>query len=641
MSAIYGMCHWGTAGFEPVIHNMEEELHKYKIDRFDTKSIEQVEFGCGLQYFTSEADREELPYYVKKKHVLMTADIVLDNRKELLQQLGIEKTNVPDGTIAYEAYCKWGEEFVKLLRGVFAIAVYDFNKETLFLFTDHTGSRCVNYYNSKKGFVFSTTFAPILKVCPEIKLSEKWLVACGALQTPDMEMFEELTPYDRVLQLDAGCYLKVTEHSFEKVSYWNPLLRADTMAFSDDMCKLLFLDTFKSCVKDVLRSSGNTAATVSSGLDSTSVASVTAGFLEKEGKKLYSYTSVPDGKMEEDGGDIYDESWGPQILAEKYKNIRVHLVPCEGMDGFTKLERLVDELEVPTKSAPNMMWIDEIYKKAAQAGCKLLVKGQYGNATISFGKLFTTMRCQLKRGSFIQAYKEVRAFGSRHHVPRKKIIKQYMIERKEENRKEDWLLDSYVHEQLLQKYSIGCVIDQTFETSGKGQCLSMEQIHNFQFDRVNLAQLGMYDTRFSLIHGILVRDPTKDKRLIELCMNFPVECYAHDGIERRIARNYMRGIVPDAILDQYYRRGLQSADYARRIQTNWDKISEDVLEKLSDQKLLKYFDEEKLQVLRKKLANMSELSKEEQNAICACALNMYSFSVLLNKNGAVRTKVTQ
>lgn len=632
MSAIYGMYHWGQEGFVPVQAKMEEPLHQYKIDKFASETVGNVEFGCGVQYFTQESEREILPYYDKMRGIFLTADVVLDNRKELRKQLGIPHPNVPDGVLLLESYAKWGEEFVKLLRGVFAIAIYDRNKQCLFLYTDHTGSRAVNYYNSKEGFLFGTTLSSILKVCPDIPFNEKWIAGCEASQTPDMEIFPEITPYEKVFQLEAGMYLKVSEHSLEKKEYWNPKYRKEQISFSDSKCRKMFLETFSKCVKDVLRSRRNTAATVSSGLDSTSVASLAAGYLERQGKKLYSFTSIPDKEVKvTDGSVMTNESWGPALLAEKYTNMEVQMVSCQGMDGFTKLERLVKQLEIPTKSAPNVMWLDEIYSMAAKKDCKLLLKGQYGNATISYGKILGNIRYQLTHWHFVRAYREIKAFSRLHGIPEKKIVKKYIRELWGERKKENFLGESYLKKELLQKYEINVTVNQLAKESGGSMADTQEQMRNFQFDRVNLAQLGLYDTKFSLIHGVLLRDPTKDKRMIELCMSLPVECYAHNGVERRLVREYMRGIVPDAILKQVRKRGKQSADYVERVLDNWNDIKQDVTEKLSNEELLTYLDEKQLKKMMEDLEHLDCVQNNRRSFLVACAFNFYACSVFLQR----------
>ena len=62
------------------------------------------------------------------------------------------------------------------------------------------------------------------------------------------------------------------------------------------------------------------------------------------------------------------------------------------------------------------------------------------------------------------------------------------------------------------------------------------------------------------LYGIDTRDPTSDRRLVELCLSIPDEQFLHNGVARSVARRTMAGLLPDAILNER-RRGLQSADW--------------------------------------------------------------------------------
>lgn len=632
MSAIYGMYHWGDDAFEPVISKMEKTFQKYKINRFSNQKVEQVEFGCGIQYFNKEAEQEQLPFYDEKNKIFMTADAVLDNRAELIRSLEIEHQDIPDGKLIYYAYLKWEEDCARFLRGIFSFAVYDGRKKCLYLFTDQMGSRAVHYYSGDKGFCFSTTFEPILQVYPEISICEKWVVACECAQTPDMCLFPEITPYEGVIQLEAGHFIRISENEFEKKRYWSPFRKnRRKMSFDDMQCKKIFQATMEQCVKDTLRSGVKVAAMVSSGLDSTAVASVAAKFLGEKEEKLYTYTSVPDGEYEaKNYYSMANEAWGPEALCEKYDNIEMKLVDCKGMDGFTKLRNLVEYLELPVKSAPNLMWIDEIYKEAAQKGCRVLLKGQYGNGTISYGRILTLLHYYITNGHFIRACKEVSAFGKKNGISKKRIIKKYIQELKEKRKDQDYMSGSYVSRELLEKYKINAVVNREAKHSGGGALDTQEQRQEFMYESVNLAQLAAYDTRLSLMHGVIVRDPTKDIRMVQLCLELPMECFVCYGVERRLVRDYLRGIVPNVILEETKRRGLQSADFEKRIFNNWEKIKREVMEALNYPEILSYVDEQNWEVLLHKLDNWREQG-EDASQLCVHAMNFYAFSVFLEE----------
>jgi asparagine synthase (glutamine-hydrolysing) len=71
------------------------------------------------------------------------------------------------------------------------------------------------------------------------------------------------------------------------------------------------------------------------------------------------------------------------------------------------------------------------------------------------------------------------------------------------------------------------------------------------------AILRNYD-RCSMAHGIEVRMPFMDWRLVTFCFGLPPLSKAGDGFTKRVLRAAMRGIVPDSILDRRTKIGFNS-----------------------------------------------------------------------------------
>ena len=124
------------------------------------------------------------------------------------------------------------------------------------------------------------------------------------------------------------------------------------------------------------------------------------------------------------------------------------------MDGLTKLEELTPLLEIPTKSAPNVMWIDEIYKQCREQECYILLKGQNGNATVSYGKILTNLFYQMKHFHFLKAGKERKAFAKMMGVSEKRIIKAFFKEWIQNHQTEDYVDRTILHNDLVEKYEI-------------------------------------------------------------------------------------------------------------------------------------------------------------------------------------------
>jgi asparagine synthase (glutamine-hydrolysing) len=60
--------------------------------------------------------------------------------------------------------------------------------------------------------------------------------------------------------------------------------------------------------------------------------------------------------------------------------------------------------------------------------------------------------------------------------------------------------------------------------------------------------------------GVDLRDPTIDRRVVELCLAIPEEHFLRDGRESAVFRDAMEGVLPRWLLDHRH-RGLQSADW--------------------------------------------------------------------------------
>ena len=159
---------------------------------------------------------------------------------------------------------------------------------------------------------------------------------------------------------------------------------------------------------------------------------------------------------------------------------------------------------------------------------------------------------------------------------------------------------------------------------------SRRQREGFGFMPLVYQHMGFFDTYDSLRYGILSVDPTLTKEVVELCLGMPIDCFVRNGKERRAIRDYMKGYVPDIILDNYAGRGVQAADYAFRVNRDWNKIRDDVNCLLSNPKLLEYLDGEKLQKLLQEIkANEYHLDK----TVVAEAAVISSLSSFLNMCG--------
>ena len=78
------------------------------------------------------------------------------NFKEIAKQLNISTRTTSDTEIIIEAFEKKGVEFVHLLNGMFAIAIFDKQEKKLFLFRDRLGVKPLYYFYNENTLAFAS-----------------------------------------------------------------------------------------------------------------------------------------------------------------------------------------------------------------------------------------------------------------------------------------------------------------------------------------------------------------------------------------------------------------------------------------------------------------------------------------------------
>ena len=610
MAAIWGLIDKGHSITEQTKQKLKSSMKEFKIDRYEECDGEHVYFACGHQYVTKEAREDISPYYDEAKQIYFAADCFLYNRSQLIEELQKgygddtqkEWLVSGDAVLAYKAYSLWGEGFVEHLRGSFSFAIYKVSEQEMLLYTDHLAQRYLAYYYDKNTVCFSTVYQPLLAFLGEerIKLNKEWIAAAYTDCTADTIKIPGITVYEQIYQVEPGTYIKIDleKNHIERILYWNPLLRKKKLPkLDDDGYRQLFLDTFSQVVNHMLRSDGETGICLSGGLDSSSVAAFAAGGLEKRGKNLYSYTSVPAKDFQFRNNRFYIENETEFILAQQrmYPNILPRFVDVSEWNCFSHMESYAKLYREPVKPVLNMVNIEGIFLKAEEDGCRIMLSGQNGNATISYGSILTYIYQKCLSGHFVHAYKEAKAFCKRRRVGKKKLLQVFCKTWKEEHCTPLVFGDDcLIKEEDLKRYHLLQVVRRIHKRQGTGLMDSKKQRQGFCYMPLVFQHMGFYDTYNSLLYGILSLDPTLTKDMIELCMALPVDCNVRNGKERRTVRDYMKGLVPDSILDNHEGRGVQGADYAHRVNRDWDELKEEVFNILNDPALREYLEDDKL-----------------------------------------------
>lgn len=581
MSAIWGYLSYTNTIPTKFPALMEAPYHaKCKIDRYDRKQNELLYFGCGIQYITKEARTEVLPIFDEQNGVFFTADCILDNREDLISLLGAEPSN-PDGTLMYLAYKKWGIACLTRFRGLFSMAVYDQKARTLFLATDQTASRCLYYYKTEDFVCFSTLLEPIRQVCPGLSVNDNYLkdflTAPGLL--PNIVPTE--TPYAGVYKINPGCYISITQDSITEHSYWTPFLHKKRRHLTAKAYGKAFRSLYTECVKDALRTDGEVGISLSSGLDSASVGALAESLLQPNDKKLFTYTYVPyeTPNTDKNKSHVHDETEDVMKITQMYPNMVPHFLNNHGANCLGFLEDGMKLMEIPFKAFVNLPSLYEVYVRAQKDRCKIVLTGQVGNGTVSHGTINDVLFNEYQKGHFLRFLFDLNRHAKTLRISRKKALKDCIRRYKQANK-------LYRHQE-----PVNLVPDNPYLTSDimnnypfkeryqAGEIYSLENIPmnkeehlQFLYKKALYTYLGELDTKLGLATGVVLRDPTRDIRILEFCAELPYHIYAYHGTPRWLIRGPLADYLPKDLVDDWMRHGIQNSDWLLRIKRDREKI---------------------------------------------------------------------
>lgn len=254
--------------------------------------------------------------------------------REELQDHGYRFRTSGDSETIVVGYHHWGEEVVEHLRGMFAIAVWDSEKRTLFLARDQFGIKPLFYATTEKGTVFSSEKKCILEMAPELGL-ELDLDRRAIEHYVDLQYVPEPeTLHSHIRRLESGCTAtilpggKVMDNRYFRPRFEVTKVPAGKEQDLFDRIARVLEDS----VEKHMRADVTVGSFLSGGIDSTAIAALakrhnpnlltfTTGF-EREG---YSEVDVAAESAEAIGAEHIVKVVSPEEYAEAIPRIMWYL----------------------------------------------------------------------------------------------------------------------------------------------------------------------------------------------------------------------------------------------------------------------------------------------------------------------------
>lgn len=202
------------------------------------------------------------------------------NTKELKDKLldnGFSFDSYSDTEILLKAFVHFGPEVVNKLNGIYGFAIWNENKNELFLARDHLGVKPLYYTFSDDCFIFASEIKAILEY-PSVKTIVNKEGICelfglGPSHTPGITVFEN------IYELKPANYLIFNKYGIHINCYWKLESKEHTDSFGTTCEKVKFL--LEDSIQKQLVSDVPLCTFLSGGLDSSIITAYASNYLKK------------------------------------------------------------------------------------------------------------------------------------------------------------------------------------------------------------------------------------------------------------------------------------------------------------------------------------------------------------------------
>jgi asparagine synthase (glutamine-hydrolysing) len=504
------------------------------------------------------------PALASSPSTVLVADLRIDNRDELAASLGLPgDPGQADSEIALAAYERWGDLFLDRLVGVFALAVLDRARGSVLLARDHLGLRPFVVHDRRGLLAFSSTphsLAAFEGVGRRLDMRR-------AAEVLALAYASERTFVEGVRWVAPGEAISIGPSGTRRWSWWRPSAairkREPPEVFDHELRTAIDL-----AVGAATRGAGRIGVMASGGLDSTSVAATAAVRLRPA--PVTTYTSAPRPGWRGSGRSGFDPDESPLVhdLAALHPNLSpvfVHVEP--GHSLLDHHEQLWELGAGPARNPCNAIWAHEILARAAGDGVTTLLGGGFGNYFFSApGKDWLV--ALLRAGHLADFGSELVLWGRATGQPLGRVLRAHVIRRmpvpalrrlrarlmRGPDRAEAWLRNTALRPEVAAEIDLPALLPQ----------LDPARPRETRADIVAIARTASTqadsDLAAEAYFGVETRDPTADRRVVELALTQPEWVRRREGIGRAVARAAMYDRLPRSIRERR-RRGEQLPEW--------------------------------------------------------------------------------
>lgn len=505
-----------------------------------------VGLGHRLLHTTPESLGERQPVSTPDGRLVLTGDLRLDDREALEAALGPGPAgDGSDAALVLRAYQAWGIECPERLLGDFAFAVWDRAAGTLFCARDPLGVRPFYYHHGPRLVAFASeikalfTQPDVPRRLDETRVAD-FLVPWGADRAT--------TFFADVRSLAPGHALTIGRGPAVPRAYWAPDPdRAAPPARDEEYAEAL-REVFGRAVRARLRSARPLGATLSGGLDSSSVIGTA---LRLRGPRAPALPVI--------------SATFPDLPATDERPYIDAVVARGGLLPATvqadRLDPLGDFDGPPwdpddTFHGAGLYFHWEVYRAAAAGGLRVLLIGTGGDHVVSHGGARVHELLRARR--WLTGTREAFGLARSHGLPlwrvglgliRPVVPRAVWDAGRWARRRGGPPGIPPIHPELARRVGLA---DRLLEAERRRRTAAgnARRDHAWRLAAPGLATILQSLDAAAAARSLEIRDPFLDRRVVELCLALPADQKLRGGRSRGVLRRAMADVLPPEVRDR-------------------------------------------------------------------------------------------
>ncbi|WP_096188524.1 asparagine synthase (glutamine-hydrolyzing) [Evansella halocellulosilytica] len=508
-----------------VIESMAKTLKHRGPDAANVDVNDHVLFGhTRLIVVDPSGGSQPMKKTIQGNHYTICYNGELYNTEDLrgeLKQAGYSFQSHSDTEVLLTAYIHWREGCVEKLNGIFAFAISDEQRKSVFIARDRLGVKPLFFYKLNEGLLFSSEIKGILEH-PEVTatLNEESLqevLGLSPSRTPGHGVYkgmEELRP---------AHWLRMSQEGIEKRRYWQ--VKSQKHRDSELETAANVRSLFTDAVERQLVADVPVSTFLSGGVDSSAITAIASHYFQKHSRGTLRTYSIDyeDNELffkESKFQPNSDKPWIEKMSNAFQTNHQRCVISNDELFEYLKEAMYVRDLPGMADIDSSLLWFCKQIKQDVTVGlsgeCADEIFGGYPwfhDETMMNQPIFPWMSSLKERESMLQPKWKQRL-----------DLQSYVKERYDQTLAE---VPQFEGEKGIDQKRRGLFY------------VNMLWFMTTLLDRKDRMSMGA---------SLEVRVPFADHRLVEYVWNIPWEMKMLEGREKGILRKALEGILPYEIL---------------------------------------------------------------------------------------------